>query len=96
MGKADYVKWKPHMDHSMKKKHSRKRGLFFTQGMVEKDMKNICEKFENISLKTYDAAACLFQKFLYRWESFCKAQHPLFSITYITPRVREKIEQASN
>ena len=49
-------------------------------------MQNVCKKFENISSKAYDAAARLFQKFLYRWENFCKAHPPGPSVTYVTPR----------
>ena len=64
----------------------KKKRPFFTHKTVEKDMENVCKKIENISSKTYDTAARPFQKFLYRWENFCKTQH-LLSITYVTPRV---------
>jgi hypothetical protein len=64
-----------------------RRQHFFTRRAVEKDMEIICKKFENISSKTEDAAARPFQNFLYRWEKFCEPQHPLFSVTYVTPRV---------
>ena len=35
---------------------------FFTQGTVEKDMENVYKNFENISSKTYDAAARPFSR----------------------------------
>jgi hypothetical protein len=65
-----------------------KKTFFKTHETVEKDMENICKKLKTFRRKlTTTLLLVLFQNFLYRWENFCEAQHPLFSVTYVTPRV---------